>query len=279
MAVTLPNTVIANSNLGIETLDSVFSVLAFGARIELRLPAAFLAELPSPIVPGAVFDAQGPADAVLSVRLNHTAEGDPLFEITENGKVLGTETSLQAAKAVVESWAQLTVATLAQDLVFVHAGVVGWRNKAIVIPGRSMSGKTTLVLALVEAGADYYSDEYAIFDSEGRVHPYWRLPKLRGASGDKVASRLLGNVLSGPPPLPIPLGWVLVSRYEAGSSWQPRRLSRGETLLGLLDNTIPLRSRPEESVKTLARAMTNAQGFEGLRGEAASFAQEALAFL
>ena len=279
MVVVPSSTAVGNSNLGIEALDSVFSVLAFGARVELRLPAAFLAELPSPIVPGAVFDAQGPADAVLSVRLSHTAEGDPLFEVTENGMFLGTETSLQAAKEVVESWAQLTVATLAKELVFVHAGVVGWRNRAIVIPGRSLSGKTTLVLELVEAGADYYSDEYAIFDSEGRVHPYWRLPKLKTAPGQEVSTRLPEGVLSGPPPSPIPVGWVLISHYEAGSSWRPRRLTCGETLLGLLDNTIPLRRRPEESVKTLARAMTNAQGFEGLRGEAASFAQEALALL
>jgi hypothetical protein len=279
MAATLLNTVIGNSNLGIERLDAVFSVLAFGARIEFRLPPALLAELPSPIVPGAVFDAKGPADAVLSVRLNHTAEGESLFEITEDGMFLGTETSLQGAKKVVESWAQLTVATLAQELVFVHAGVVSWRNKAIVIPGRSWSGKTTLVLALVEAGADYYSDEYAIFDSEARVHPYWRLPKLKTAPGRDVSSRLLESVLSGPPPSPIPLGWVLLSHYEAGSSWQPRRLSCGEALLGLLDNTIPLRSRPEQSAKTLARAMTNAQGFEGPRGEATSFAQQALALL
>ena len=279
MAVTLLNSVIGNSNLGVETSDSVFSVLAFGARIEFRLPAALLPELPSPIVPTGVFDAQGPADAVLSVRLNHTAEGDRLFEITENGMFLGTETSLQAAKEVIESWAQLTVATLARELVFVHAGVVGWRNKAIVLPGRSWSGKTTLVLALVEAGADYYSDEYALFDSEGRVHPYWRLPKLKTTPGCNVSRRLLEGVLCGPPPGAIPLGWVFISRYEPGSSWQPQRLSCGETLLGLLDNTIPLRRRPEESVKTLARAMTNAQGFEGVRGEAASFAQEALALL
>jgi hypothetical protein len=278
MAITLLNTVIGNSKLGIKTSDSIFSILAYGARIEFRLPAVLLAELRSPIVPGGVFDAQDPADAVLSIRLNHTAEGDPLFEITENGTFLGAETSLQAAKEVVESWAQLTVATLARELVFVHAGVVSWRNKAIVIPGRSWSGKTTLVLALAEAGANYYSDEYALFDSEGRVHPYWRLPQLKTAPACNV-SRLLEGVLCGSPPRPIPLGWVLISHYEAGSGWQPRRLSCGETLLGLLDNTIPLRSRPEESVKFLARAMTNAQGFEGPRGEAASFAQEALALL
>ena len=67
--------------------------------------------------------------------------------------VLGTERSVQADADVVESWDQLAVATLAKELVFVHAGVVGWRNRAIVIPGRSLSGKSTLVLALVVAVA------------------------------------------------------------------------------------------------------------------------------
>ena len=268
-----------DSNQGIEGLDSVFSVLACGVRLEFRAPAAILAQMSEPIVPGAEFGGRGPADAVLSVKVNHSAEGHPLYEITENGIALSVETSLKAAACVVESWAQITVATLAKELVFVHAGVVGWRNRAIVMPGRSLSGKSTLVLALAEAGADYYSDEYAIFDSEGRVHPYWRLPKLRAAFAQQAASSLLGGVLSGPPPIPIPLGWVLISRYEAKSRWQPRRLTCGATLLGLLDNTVPLRLRPEQSVRTLARAVVNAQGFEGMRGEATVFAEEALALL
>ena len=270
---------VRDSTQSIEGLDSVFSVLACGVRIEFRVPAVMLAHIPEPIVPGAELGGQGPADAVLSVQVNHSAEGHPLYEITENGIVLAVETSLQAAVCVVESWAQLTVATLAKELVFVHAGVVGWRNRAIVMPGRSLSGKSTLVLALAEAGADYYSDEYAIFDSEGRVHPYWRLPKLRAAFAQQAASSLLGGVLSGPPPIPIPLGWVLISRYEAESRWQPRRLTCGATLLGLLDNTVPLRLRPEQSVRTLAKAVVNAQGFEGMRGEATAFAEEALALL
>jgi hypothetical protein len=274
-----PNTDVCDSNLGAEMLNSVFPVSAWGVRIDLSVPTLLLAELPAPIVPGAEFDNRGPVDAELSVQLNHSVEGDPLYEITENGKILGIETSLRGAAEAVESWAQLTVATLAKGLVFVHAGVVGWRNRAVVIPGRSLSGKSTLVLELVRAGADYYSDEYAVFDSEGRVHPYWRLPKLRAASDQKAASHLLGGILSGPPPIPIPLGCVLISRYEAESSWQPRRLTSGKTLLGLLDNTVPLRGRPEQSIKTLAKAIANAQGFEGPRGEAADFAQRALALL
>jgi len=69
---------------------------------------------------------------------------------------------------------QLYVAEMAPRRLFVHAGVVGWRGQAIIIPGRTFTGKTTLVAALVKAGATYYSDEYAVLDVRGRVHPYAR---------------------------------------------------------------------------------------------------------
>src|SRR6201989_340392 len=62
---------------------------------------------------------------------------------------------------VLESDLRLYVAERARRRVFVHAGAVGWRGRAILIPGRSFSGKTTLVAELVKAGAKYYSDEYA----------------------------------------------------------------------------------------------------------------------
>src|SRR5207244_3989987 len=63
-----------------------------------------------------------------------------------------------------ESHLQLTVAEHARRRVFVHAGVVGWKDRAILIPGLSHSGKTTLVERLIRAGATYYSDEYAVLE-------------------------------------------------------------------------------------------------------------------
>jgi hypothetical protein len=44
MFIILPNTVVRELSLGMETLDSVFSVLACGVRIEFRVPAAFLGQ-------------------------------------------------------------------------------------------------------------------------------------------------------------------------------------------------------------------------------------------
>jgi hypothetical protein len=69
-----------------------------------------------------------------------------------------------------ESELQLLVAEFARGRTFVHAGVVGWKNQAVVIPGTSFSGKTTLVTKLIQAGAKYYSDEYAV-DGQIRARP------------------------------------------------------------------------------------------------------------
>lgn len=57
---------------------------------------------------------------------------------------------------------------------FVHAGVVGWNGKALVIPGRRFTGKTTLVAEFLRVGATYCSDEFAVFDWNGYVHPFSR---------------------------------------------------------------------------------------------------------
>ena len=59
---------------------------------------------------------------------------------------------LGEAFAVLESELRQSLAARSRQRTFVHAGVVGWRGQAIVVPGRSRSGKTTLVAELVRAG-------------------------------------------------------------------------------------------------------------------------------
>lgn len=167
-----------------------------------------------------------------------------------------------------ESDLQLLVADNARRRIFVHAGVVGWKNKAIVIPGTSFSGKTTLVSKLVEAGAKYYSDEYAVIDEHGRVHPFprplgVRRPNEFETSRIDVAS--LGGV-SGSRPLPVQL--VVATRYQAGAKWRPRQLSQGRGVLELLANTVSARSQTRLALSTLPRAIQSAEVLRGVRGEA-----------
>ena len=112
---------------------------------------------------------RGKGDSGLSRFKVVYADGD---RITKTPKLIHAIDAL-------ESDVQLFVAETAPHRVFVHAGVVAFGDKAIVIPGRSFAGKTSLVAALVKAGAIYYSDEYAVLDERGRVHKYTRRLGIR----------------------------------------------------------------------------------------------------
>jgi hypothetical protein len=167
---------------------------------------------------------------------------------------------------VFESDVKLHVAAGARRRVFVHAGVVGWRGQAIVIPGRSFSGKTTLVAELLRAGASYYSDEYAVLDGNGLVHPYPRPLSIR-ENGKRVKYRAeMMGAKSGVTPLP--LGLVIVSRYKVGARWRPRSLSVAEGALAMIENTVSIQRQPETVVETLQRAIPNATVLKGTHGEA-----------
>jgi hypothetical protein len=67
----------------------------------------------------------------------------------------------------------LYVAEASLNRTFVHAGVVGWGRSAILIPGRSFSGKTSLVAALVRAGQPTILTNLRWSINEG-----WSIPTL-----------------------------------------------------------------------------------------------------
>lgn len=175
-----------------------------------------------------------------------------------------------------ESDLRLFVAELAKHRVFVHAGVVGWKGHAIVIPGRSYSGKSTLVAELVRAGATYYSDEYAVLDSRGRVHPFSKPLELREEgkfTQTKVTVAELGGQ-SGTKPLPVAL--VLVTQFKKGARWRPRKLTAGKGVLEMLFNTVSARRNPQRALVTLQRVTAQADVLKGVRGDAAKVASALL---
>src|SRR2546423_14565818 len=124
-----------------------------------------------------------------------------------------------------ESHLQLTVAEYAPRRVFVHAGVVGFKGRAILIPGMSFSGKSTLVAELLRAGATYYSDEYAVIDERGRVHPYPRPLQIREGEMSKQKKYRVEEFGGRSGQRPLPIGLVVISRYRHAARWRPRSLS------------------------------------------------------
>jgi len=175
-----------------------------------------------------------------------------------------------------ESHVQLTVAEYAPKCVFVHAGVVGWNNRAIVIPGLSHSGKTTLVRQLIEAGASYYSDEYAVLDERGRVHAYPRPLGVRTPDspiGRKVRAEEIGAAVGEKA---LRVGLVVSTSYKEGSRWRPREITRGKGVLELMANTVSARSQPQLALAVLPKALESARILKGTRGEASEIVESIL---
>ena len=198
------------------------------------------------------------------------------YEVTISGAPAVEHASLEVALTLLDSQMRLWIAANARDWLFVHAGVVALDGRALVMPGATFTGKTTLVQALVEAGATYYSDEYAVLDDRGRIQPYPRPLSIRTGDGSTLRERradLVGRVAFDER---VRMAVVVISRYRAGVRWQPRRLTTGQGVLALLANTVPAQDRPEESLRTLHRAIAGATTFEGDRGEAGPVARALL---
>ena len=248
------------------------SFIAYGKRIGIRVstPDA-LERLPAHLSPG-FRPADSPfVDRLYSLRVGGIPGARKVRHLNllyAGAMRLARTRDLEDVLDVLENDIQLYLAESARSRLFVHAGVVGWRGRAIVLPGHSFSGKTTLVAALVRAGAAYYSDEYAVVDRQGRVHPYARPLSMRAEDGGgprRCSAEELGGVAGA---RPLPVGLIALSEYRAGEEWRPRSLLRGQGVLALLAHTLSARRRPAVALATLEQAMSGARVLKGFRGEA-----------
>jgi hypothetical protein len=254
--------------------------VAYGVRIGIRVSDAQALAAVRQLLPPGWEEAKSPVvDHLYSLIAGgeERRQGIRRFHLLYSGPTrLARDLDLAPVLEVLDSDLQLHIAEWARGSVFVHAGVVGWRGKAIVIPGKSYSGKTTLVAALVRAGAVYYSDEYAVIDPVGRVHPYLKPLSIRQEQGQrprKCTAEELGGAAGA---VPLPVGTALVSKYEPGAIWRPRSISPGQGLLALLAHSVPARRQPQRTVRTLRKALTGARILRGIRGEADELVDELL---
>lgn len=206
-------------------------------------------------------------------------DGDGTLFLFQNGEYLSSGPSHPLFFRFLDSILRISVARDSRHHIFMHAGVVGWNGRAIVIPGDSYNGKSTLVAELVRNGAVYYSDEFAIFDDRANVHPFQRPIAMR-TDGEYKPYEITVESLGGTSAQrPIPVGMVLLAKYRKGGRWMPRFLTPGNGVLEMIPHTISFNNSPDYAFKVLKNIASDAIIAASSRGSAVTFAKTLLNFV
>ena len=238
---------------------------SYGVRVGLRADdEALLAAMRELLPPGAsAGDSATPVERIFSVR-----RLGGMYHLYTSGRALVSAESRDEILEWFEARCRLYIAEHSPEWVFVHAGVVFWRGQLLVIPGRSLSGKTTLVRTLLQDGAVYYSDEYAVFDATGRAHPFATPLGIREEGSLAQTKRAAEAFGAESATAPRRVDRVIITRYKKGSAGALREVSAGSAVLALFAHTVSARRSPQRALAVLTRAVSGAKIRKGYRGEA-----------
>jgi hypothetical protein len=179
-----------------------------------------------------------------------------------------------------DSLVRILIGEFAKNFVFLHAGAVGWHGKAIILPGNSFYGKTTLVAELVRNGAEYYSDEYAVLDIDGLVHPFPRPLSMR-TDGESIVETPtpVEEILGRTGEVPLPVGSVLFTQYVPESQQDYEFLTTGQGIVEIIAQTIAIKRNTEFAINVLKKALSSAIIVKSPRPDAGLFARNFLEFV
>ena len=175
------------------------------------------------------------------------------------------------------------VASHAQQYLMMHAAVVEREGRAIILPGRPGSGKSTLCAALVHRGWRLLSDEFALLRPDGRLAAWPRPISLKNQSidvirrlapeaviGPSVADTAKGTVAHMRPPTPsveraaeaaYP-AFVVFPTYQAGAPTRLSPLTKPKAFFQLADHSFNYAALGEDGFEILAGVTERSDAFE-----------------
>jgi hypothetical protein len=259
------------------TGDFGFGIHAFGVRIaifpESKGVRQFLDRYTLPWLPRVTAEPEN-AHAVFRV----TADSDgSTFHVSGNGAV-ESAAGLTAVAPALQRLLDEAIIHNQTRLAAIHAGVVAAGGAAVLLPGLSHAGKSSLVAELLRQGGVYFSDEYALLDAKGRVHPYPRALLLRNGRPQQRPA-LPGEFHAESATSAADIRLILAVHYDPAGTWAVNPVSQSEGLLILLKNTPHVLAESPWIMGPLRQALAGAACYAGIRGDAAEAAAVILDWL
>ncbi|MGA8731964.1 MAG: hypothetical protein WB608_24615 [Terracidiphilus sp.] len=243
----------------------VFGVRAYGCNIQMESPSLeahlVLEQYILPSLPRMDIAADVPHIVV------RVTEVDGQFQVFVGDQVVASASSaIGMVPPLIKVLDDAVIERLTM-LRAIHAGAVVWNQRALLLPGATHAGKSSLVAELLRRGATYFSDEFALIDAQGFVHPYPRPLLLR--NGRPIQSPVLPQEFNVPVgDAPAPVGWIFSLEYVPGTTWNVSSLPHGEAVLTLLKNTPHYLAELPDLVEVFQSAVAGAICFSGQRDEA-----------
>jgi hypothetical protein len=226
------------------------------------------------------FSVREPEPAISDIRPAEDDPGseNPVMTITEQVCVIHDRTRwLAHAESIVFH----AVLTQIPDYTAMHAGVISYNDKGIIICGETGKGKSTLTLALVQLGFRFLSDEVALISQPGhQVVPFPRalgvrkgalsmfpntlhadhLPRTQSMSGDDKWLVNPSNIVPGSLGTACPVKYILLLEgFSRSARLTP--LPASEALFRCLKFTHTGAEDPFHSVLSVASVVHNATSY------------------
>ena len=223
----------------------------------------------------------GKAECVFDLR----SSGDRDWQLLEGDSVLADGQHAGSVVPVLKQLLRERAVERHQYMLSVHAGVVAFGSRGILLPGAAGSGKTTLTAGLLRAGATYFSDEIAVIEApamqvrplplaltikQGSVSPLRDLyPEIETlpvhTREDHVQVRYLAPPVwsqAVPEARCVPR-WIVFPRYASDRATELRPLNRPAALGRLLqDSSVHPDALTRRNVEALVRWMRGVDCYE-----------------
>lgn len=197
------------------------------------------------------------------------------YPVIRDESMVWVARTLEHAISYVEWLINSTAIEYLNDYYLIHAAAVSHGNQGLILPGRSGSGKSSLVGRLIADGWRYLSDDVAVIapwsrhlypfaksvrlhegarDALQEIHPSLKdLPSIKAADG--IETWYLRPQSDWLPSEPVPLRYAVLPTFVRGAKTQLQPIRPSEALACILAESFNLQRHGKYAVHDLAKLL------------------------